>query len=118
MYYTMYNGAALAVHQLGDNQMKLNSKQFTYNKKDNKFIAEVSDLETKGQNVFSPNGTGGQGLTLVSQWTGEESVWDVTSCDRSNDEDYELTAWNLRPTRESQKIFPKLRTATMVIFND
>ena len=98
--------------------MKFKSEQFGYNKKDNKFITEISDLETKGQNVFESNGNGRQGFTLVSEWTGEESVWDVISCERTQDEDNELVAWHLRPSRKSQDRFPKLRTASMVIFND
>ena len=99
--------------------MKFSTEQFTYDKKDNKFIAEISDLETEGQNVFgSIPDHSGQGLILVSQWTGEESNWWVMGVEHSNDEDNELQAWHLIPSQKSQKRFPKLRTASMVIFND
>jgi hypothetical protein len=91
--------------------------RFTFDPKGKCFIAEASDLDRNLFKQIFPDSCD-EGLELVSSRTGETSKWYVNNTQYSNDEDHELQAWHLIPTKESIQKYPRLQGYTMTIFND
>lgn len=60
--------------------------------------------------------TGPSGFMLNGAKTGKRSLWQVSSIDRDGEGD--ILCWNMRPTVESIRQYPKLKGYSITVFND
>lgn len=93
----------------------LSSKLFDYDHETNTFSAWVSEL---GPQPFGPifNDAIDDGCSIVSDKTG--SIADFYISHKEIDDEHELIAWHLAPTRDTIRSFPLLKDTKVVIFND
>ena len=89
-----------------DSACTINSKFFTYNKKDNQFVAERSDLGPLRYRTFGPNNIG---FILESQKTGRKLT--VVEAKRQRDNEGELQYTEYKPIDKDYDF-------TVIIFND
>lgn len=100
--------------------MIVNSNQFSYNKEKNSFVTEMSSLCSLVEDVnpfvqIYPDAAD-EGFTMISERTGHEAKFAVNLYER--DAEGEFVAWHLVPTAETVRKNPRLRGATVTIFND
>lgn len=95
-----------------------NTNQFSHDKENKKFVAEVSSLgRFKFKQVYPD--AADEGIELISERTGCISLWVVT--DRIHEEKGNYGAimiWHLAPTPETIRKYPRLKDYIMIIFND
>lgn len=98
--------------------MRTSTDRFTFSGSTNTFITEASDL-TRGNFLHQiwPDSCD-EGLVLISEKTGQESLWYKDHDEYSDDEDHELLATHLLPTDCSIRKHPRLKNTKMVIIND
>jgi len=98
--------------------MRINTNKFFWSPASGLFSQDVSSL-TRGptENVFHRlyEDACDQGITLISDKTGQEAVYFVDSVD----EEYgEIQGWNLLPTPETVRKLPRLKNTRVLIGND
>lgn len=75
------------------------------------FVAEISDLGTFFQFGRVYDDACDQGLTLVSEWSGDEIVFAIH--EEMTDNEGDILGWKLKPVPESHR-----RHLSITIFND
>ena len=102
---------------LNYNNAEYSTKLFTHDKENKIFIGELSELD---KNVFKQiyEDACDEGLTLISEKSGNKSDWFVSNFEYVNLPDKELLAIHLLPTPETIRKFPGLKNYNMVLLND
>jgi len=96
---------------------EFSTKLFTIDKKNKTFISELSELKGNTfKQIFSD--ACDEGLTLVSEISGNKSDWFINDFEYTNNIDKELVAIHLLPTPETIRKFPGLKDYKMVLLND
>jgi hypothetical protein len=103
---------------------QVSSKSFDWFADRRIFIAEISELPS----FYRPGHFRGSfqfeqvypdacdvGFTMISDRTGEEVVFAMTSTDMNGDE---IAGWRFTPTRESVRRFPRCAGVSALIIND
>lgn len=88
---------------------RISTSLLTYDKAENLFVAEDSDLPSRPDRVWLDSCD--VGYTLVSHRTGREIVYALNTIVQNRDQ--EIMYWDYRPAEDRNNALPTLR-----IFND
>ena len=94
----------------------ISTHRFNYNKQNNTFTACISDLHTEQLFKTLYDDAADIGFEMVSEKTGALATFYLSHF--NEDAEGDITEWVCLPTTETERAFPQLRTATVIIFND
>lgn len=90
-------------------------ERFTWNSKDKTLVSELSDIGFQAFERVYPDACD-CGLTIVNSDKGTSAVFYLSKEDR--DKEGDLRFYELLPTPESIRKYPKLQGVKVILFND